>query len=138
MTQQITGNTAVVAVQRGTSRIWSIDTDKHDAPIEVINPGAESKHVRDLQHGDHHNPTSEAHYFDAIYAEVNGAKRIVLIGHGSGKGNEMHEFVQYLNKKHADTARKIVGKLDLNIEGMTGPQLVAAGRDYLNEPINRP
>jgi len=137
MSQDISGKTAVVAVQKASTRVWALDTDKHDAPIEVSNPGGTDKHVRDLQHGDHHNPTSEAHYFDAIYAEIKDAQHIVLIGHGSGKGNEMHEFVSYITKKHSDLVTKVSGQLELNIEGMTGPQLVAAARDFLNEPINR-
>ena len=59
------------------------------------------------------------------------ARAIVLIVHGAGHANAAHHLVEYLERHHPDTARKVVREIVADLSHLTAPQLLDLGRRAL-------
>jgi hypothetical protein len=59
------------------------------------------------------------------------------MGHGTGRGNAMLQFVQYLERHHSQVAQKIVGQMEVNVPAMTEPQILAAAREWFEHRVIR-
>ena len=57
---------------------------------------------------------------------------ILLIGHGHGKASSMLHFIQYLERKHALLAAKIVDAIDTDLMNMTEPEILAMAREWFD------
>ncbi|CAB4339046.1 MAG: hypothetical protein F2839_04260 [Actinobacteria bacterium] len=128
----ITGKFVVAVIMRDETRIWTTDAARGEEPTTIHPALDQHKHVREAQHhGGHDSSKSEKPYYEAISAALSPAAEILLIGHGTGKGNSMLTFVQHLERHHQDVAKKIVGAVDENIVAMTEPELLAAARSWI-------
>lgn len=135
-------NRVVVAViERDETRIWATNAEKGTKP-EVVSQPAEAekhRHVRASQHAGGHDDVEKSTkaYYEAISKVLAPAGEILLVGHGKGKANWMVKFVQHLERHHKDVAHKVVGALDINVPAMSEGELLAAARDWFDEPIHR-
>lgn len=122
----------VVTITKREARVWATGTAKGSAPEKIFAPTSPNEH--------HHRNDPEGHgrgegagepaYFGDIAKAISGAAEILLIGHGHGKSSAMLHFVQYLERSHADIAKKVVDALDENLEAMTEAQILAKARDW--------
>ena len=48
----------------------------------------------------------------------------------------MLHLVQYLERYHADTAKKVVGALDTHFESLTDAEVVDMAKDWFKEPLH--
>ena len=136
----LTNKLVVAVVERNETRIWATNAERGTRPDVISQPAEASRHhhVREAQHnGGHDAHKVSTKYYEEISAALASAGEILLIGHGKGKANAMLQFVQHLERHHGDVARKIVGAIDLNVQAMTEPELLAAARDWFDEPIHK-
>lgn len=133
----VTDKFVVAVVMRDETRIWTTDAARGEEP-NTIHPASDShKHVREAQHhGGHDSSSGDKAYYEAISAALSRASEILLIGHGTGKGNSMLTFVQHLERHHQDVAKKIVGAVDENIVAMTEPEILASARAWIKAHRN--
>ena len=69
-------------------------------------------------------------YYESITRALVGIDEILMIGHGHGKANHMVRFTQYLERKHPEVARSVVGAVDSDLEALTEAQILAAARAW--------
>lgn len=139
MTVNLERRVAVAAVTRGITKVWAVNDPAGTRPL-VLMPEPDDQrnnHYRQVQRN-HHNETDvfDREYFEEISRLLSPAKEILLVGHGKGKANEMLKLVQYLERYHADTARKIVGAVDTNLESLTDAEILDFSKDWFAEPIH--
>ena len=139
MTVNLERRVAVAAVTRGITKVWAVNDPAGTRP-QVLMPEPDDQrnnHYRQVQRN-HHNETDvfDREYFEEISRLLSPAKEILLVGHGKGKANEMLKLVQYLERYHADTARKIVGAVDTNLESLTDAEILDFSKDWFAEPIH--
>ena len=92
------------------------------------------QHVRQAQHDHmHHSDHGNHELFDAVAEAVAGAPAILLVGHGTGKANEMLRLTQYWERKHPEVARKVVGAIDSNLEALSSNQILELVRAWFDE-----
>jgi hypothetical protein len=75
------------------------------------------------------NP-SPGSFFEPLAAALQTAHRILLLGGGSGHGSEMDGFKAWLEKHHADLAKRIVGAVVIDEHHLTDGQLRAKAREF--------
>ncbi len=140
MSTDFTNKVVVAVIERDETRIWVTNAEKGTKPEVVQQPANADnhRHVRDGQHhGGHDSDKATKAYYEAVSAALAPAGEILLVGHGNGKANWMVKFVQHLELHHKDVAHKVVGALDINVTAMTANDILAAARDWLDEPIHR-
>ena len=140
MGADLTNRLVVAVIERDETRIWATNAEKGTKP-EVIHQPANAenhRHVRDGQHhGGHESEKATKAYYETISKALAPAGEILLVGHGKGKANWVVKFVQHLERHHKDVAQKVVGALDINVPAMSENEILAAARDWFDEPIHR-
>ena len=122
----------VLTVTQHESRVWATGITRGTIPEKIYAPPAlNAHHFRSdpSHHGRGDGPGVPA-YFEEIVSAVSGASEILIIGHGHGKASSMLHFIQYLERKHANLAKKVVDAIDTNLDAMTEPQILAMARDW--------
>jgi len=122
----------VLTITKHEARIWATGITKGTIPEKIFAPpGLNPHHFRSdpSHHGRGDGPGVPA-YFEEIIDAIKNASEILIIGHGNGKASEMLHFIQYLERKHATLAKKVVDALDTNLEAMTEHQILAMARNW--------
>ncbi len=131
----------VVELTRDRALVWTTGLDPSGRP-HVIRPSSErSHHVHERgaqRHRGHESDHDMTTYYESIGQDVADASGIVLVGHGKGKANEILRLTQYWERKHPDTAAKVVGAIDSDLEALTEKQVLAMVRDWLDEDYDQP
>ena len=70
-------------------------------------------------------------YYTAIANALVGMERIVLTGNGAGSSSSGELFMREFKKRHHLVAEKIVSELNVDLEALTEPQLIARGKEAL-------
>ena len=124
---------AVVAVTQNDTRIWLAGLDPDSLPIHLRPPSdlGQHHHVRQAQHHRGHDTDhSDPAYYESIARTLVGVDEILMVGHGHGKANHMLRFTQYLERKHPEVARSVVGAVDSDLDALTEAQLLAEARSW--------
>lgn len=124
----------VITITEHEVRVWATGITRGFIPQKIYAPsGLNSHHFRDdPKHSGRGDGPGVPAYFKEIIAAVSGASEILIIGHGHGKASAMVHFVQYLERKHADLAKKVVDAIDTNFNAMTEPEILAVARDWFD------
>jgi DNA-binding MurR/RpiR family transcriptional regulator len=80
----------------------------------------------------------EPSYYAQIAAALAPARRIVLLGHGSGHSNAAAHLEELLRAKHPDIARRVVATRAVDLSAMTEAQLLASASQVLHENRSNP
>ena len=125
-----------VAIMREEARVWTSGVESGSKPETIHAPSEKRRHhhIREAQH--HHGHDTDRTnpvYYESIAQAVAHASHIVLIGHGKGKANEMLRLTQYLERKHPDTAKKVVGAIDSDLESLSQDQVLSLVRDWFDQ-----
>ena len=138
MSEDLTNRLVVAVVERNETKVWLTNAEKGAKPDVVHPPVTRNIHVREAQHhSGHDSDKAEKLYYEEIAKTLEPAGEILLVGHGNGKANQVLKLIQYLERHHANIAHKVVGSLDINVPAMTDGELLAAARDWFDEPIHR-
>lgn len=133
------GNFVVVALTTRDAKVWTTGVQPRTKPetIRAADPHGEQRHVRSAQADHmHHKRFDDPAFFGAIADAIAGAGSVLLMGHGKGKANAMLSFVQYLERKRPDIARKVDGAVDHDLEAMTDGQVLAAAREWHDHHVS--
>ncbi len=83
-------------------------------------------------------------FFGPVAAALQAAGHILVFGRGTGKSNEMDQFIAWARFHHPALARRIIGSLVVDEHHLSAGQLLAKAREfYLHAPhpflpFNRP
>ena len=131
----ISDKLVVVTITKDEARVWATGISKGSVPEKIFAPPAPNHHhFRDdpKHHGRGDGPGVPA-YFEEIAVAIKNASEILLIGHGHAKASAMLHFVQYLERKHADLAKKVVDALDTNLIAMSESEILAMAREWFEK-----
>jgi DNA-binding MurR/RpiR family transcriptional regulator len=76
----------------------------------------------------------EPGYYSAIAAALAPARRIVLLGHGTGHSNAAAHLEGVLRAKHPEIHSRIVATKTVDLSAITEPQLLALALETLDLP----
>jgi hypothetical protein len=130
----------IAVVQQDDTRIWTTGIEPGNKPETISSPAdnLHHHHVRMAQHhGGHHTDPNRPEYLEEIAQSLSTAGEILLIGHGKGKASSVLALVQFLERKHPDLARKVVGAIDSNVEALTEPEILALAREWFVTFVER-
>jgi stalled ribosome rescue protein Dom34 len=139
MSANIENRLTVAAVTRGVTKIWAVrdSADAHPTVILKEPDDQRQNHYRQVSRNDLKGVERvDREYFEEIAQALKPAKEILLVGHGTGKANEMKKLREYLQAHHADIARKVVGEENTHLESMTDPEVVVLARKWFDNPIH--
>lgn len=123
-----------------------VAVDHHEARLFIIEGTAESeRRLRpyDPHHFLHHlahkqerelrgqREPEEPSYYAEIVAALAPARRIVLLGHGTGNSNAAAHLEQVLRAKRPDIYQRIVATKAVDLSAITEPQVLALALDAL-------
>jgi len=74
----------------------------------------------------------ESSYYAQIAAALAPARRIVVLGHGTGHSNAAAHLQELLRAKHPDIARRVVATKAVDLSAVTEPQLLASAAELLD------
>jgi hypothetical protein len=134
------------AVESATPDIL-LTVDHHEARLFAIE--GTSAHARTLRPYDPHHflhhlthrqerelrgqrEPEESSYYAQIAAALAPARRIVVLGHGTGHSNAAAHLQELLRAKHPDIARRVVATKAVDLSAVTEPQLLASAAELLD------
>jgi len=79
----------------------------------------------------------EPSYYSQIVAALAPARRIVVLGHGTGNSNAAAHLEQVLRAKHPDIHGRIIATKAVDLSAITEPQLLALALEIL-DPSKEP
>lgn len=72
----------------------------------------------------------DGEFLESVSQAVADAGTIMLIGHGKGKTDSLVALVQHLERKHPQTARKVIGALHADIPAMSEGEILKLARQW--------
>ena len=136
-----TSTDLLVVVDHHEARLYHLDVrsaDRADHAIKAYDPHHLLHHVsHNDQAREQRQRMPEDHaFYESIAQAVSSAGAIVVIGHGTGRSNAAHQFVEFLHQHHAVTAVKVVGEVVADLSSLTAPQLLDLGRRALTAELS--
>ena len=139
MTNKYADRLVVVEVTHDVAKVWAVRESSQTHPDVILRePDSEKQnHFKQAARNNNHGVEKIDHrYFEEIVNYLLETKKILLIGNGKGKANEMEVFADWLTKKHNTVAEKVVGQLSVNVKAMTDAEVVDAAKDWFDQPIH--
>lgn len=130
-----------VAITQTYAKLWltGLDPDAQSRKIVTAEPHARHHSGRvglaTIADQGHDPEYPSAVFYEEIAQAIAKAPQILLLGHGKGKANTMAKFVQYLEEKHPQLASKVVGSVNINLQAMTDPEILAKSREWFVQYI---
>jgi hypothetical protein len=123
----------VVAVDHHRARIFTIDDSGAARTLRPYDPHHFLRHLthrpeRELRG---QREPEEPAYYEQIAAALAPARRIVLLGHGTGHSNAAAHLQEVLRSKHPEVGARIVAAREVDLSAVTEPQLLALALETL-------
>jgi hypothetical protein len=123
---------------------WLLVIDHHEARIfrseekgaqaVVVNPQNPEHYFRHAHNSREFNRGQEKpepnSFFEPVAAALEGAKRILIFGSGTGSSSEMEQFVSWLKEHHSEASKRIIGTVVIDSHHMTNGELLARARTF--------
>ena len=125
----------VVAVDHHRARLFTIEgTSESERTLRPYDPHHFLHHLTHRQERElrGQREPEEPSYYSQIVAALAPARRIVLLGHGTGHSNAAAHLEEVLRAKHPDICRRIVATRALDLSATTEPQLLALALEILD------
>lgn len=132
---------AAVAITQTYAKLWLTGLDPDAQHKKIVTPEPHERHhsgrvglgtITDQGN----DPEYPGHaFYEEIAQAVAKAPQILLLGHGKGKANTVSKFVHYLEEKHPQMAGKVVGTININLQALTDPEILAKSRDWYAQHI---
>src|SRR5580698_6209149 len=121
------GRNVVVTISFRDAFIYATDSEPGVRPQRVIAPDPNGRF-----HKVHHkagNPSGTYEddspaYWNEIAEELAPAGAILVFGHGKGKANASHHWVNYVEKHRQDVAAKLVADVRIDIDHIDEEQVL--------------
>jgi hypothetical protein len=139
-TEPVKGKNVVAVIAFRDSSIYPTDASPGERPERVVAPDPLGRF-----HKIHHragNPggiyeADSPEYWREITEALAPAGAILVLGHGEGKANASHHWVDYVEKHHKDVAAKVVADIRVDIDHLDGEQVLELARQYFTGPPAR-
>src|ERR1035438_8933183 len=69
-------------------------------------------------------------YFEPVANKLANAEHILLFGTGTGMASEMEQFVKWVNVRHSNLAKRIIGTVSVDEHHLTEGQMLEKARDF--------
>lgn len=129
---------AIALITKREARVWPHGTDQAAAGQTVHPPDPKANHAHVRTGNDdhmHHVDSGDKVYFEEIARVLEGAGRLLLVGHGKGKSSEVDRFSGYLRDKKPHLAKHVIGTMHVNLEALTEPEVLATARDWFVKQV---
>jgi hypothetical protein len=130
---------AVVALTYKDARVFRSDrvgADETDiSTVDILGYSLNMHHKANDLTGYYEEPPAE--YWQQLADSLRDADEVLLVGHGTGKANATLQFRRYLERNAPDLATRVTGSLDVDVQNLTGPQVLALARDFYGEQAPR-
>ena len=124
----------VVAVDHHQARLFTIEgTAEPGRRLRPYDPHHFLHHLAHKQERElrGQREPEEPSYYSQIVAALARARRIVLLGHGTGSSNAAAHLEQVLRAKHREIAERIIATKAVDLSAITEPQLLALASELL-------
>jgi hypothetical protein len=133
---EISNKFVVVTITKDEAKVWATGLEKKSKP-EKISAIDNNRHHHKLRQEQRHkgpglDPESKA-FFEKLSEVLKPAAESLLLGHGEGKADAVHNFQSYLKEKHHELAKKVVGVIEADVAHMTEPQVLAEARAWFDK-----
>jgi hypothetical protein len=130
------GEFVAVAITREEARVW-MSTDVAGArPEKFVAPTDWRRHRHPRKTRDRSEREAmhdETVFFESVTGAVASAERILLVGHGRGKANEMLKLIQFWERKHPQVARRVVGAVDSDLDALSENEILALAHHWYED-----
>ena len=130
----------VVAIDHHQTRLFTIagasETARTLRPYDPYHFLHHLSHRQDLELRGQREP-EEPGYYSAIAAALAPARRIILLGHGTGHSNAAAHLEDVLRAKHPEIHSRIVATKTVDLSAITEPQLLALALETLDQSRNQ-
>jgi hypothetical protein len=125
----------VVAVDHHQARLYTIEGATESA--RTLRPYDPHHFLHHLTHRQEkelrgQREPEEPSYYSQITAALASARRIVLVGHGTGQSNAAAHLAELLRAKHPDIFRRVVATKAVDLSATTEPQLLVLAEEALD------
>ena len=135
---------------RGKNVVAVIDFHRTSIYPTDASPGQRPEHVVPTDphgyfHKVHHQAGNPKGIYEAdspeYWAEITEALvpagAILVLGHGKGKSNASHHWVEYVQKHRRDVAAKVVADVRVGIDHLDDGQVLELAQAYFSDPPPR-
>jgi hypothetical protein len=125
----------VVAVDHHQARVFTIEGASRAArTLRPYDPHHFLHHLTHRQERELHGQREpeDPSYYARIAAALAPARRIVLLGHGTGHSNAAAHLEEVLRSKHPEIGARIVASKEVDLSAATEPQLLALALETLD------
>lgn len=134
------GTVLAVVIDAERARILEFDLDAEKVDVtdhhEVKDGDARAHHLRTVErHTGRDDVQDLKHFFDALAEELrehDASERFVVIGHGHGKSDVADEFVERVNKEHAEIAGRVAAVVDADLSAVNDDDIERIAQQALN------
>ena len=134
-TSESTTNDMVVAVDHHRARLFTIEGSSETArtlrPYDPHHFLHHLTHKQDSELRGQREP-EEPGYYAQIAAALTLARRVVVLGHGTGHSNAAAHLEEVLRAKHPEIYGRIVATREVDLSAITEPQLLALALETLD------
>jgi hypothetical protein len=129
----------VIAIDHHQTRLFTIEGGSETA--RTLRPYDPYHFLHHLSHRQERElrgqrEPEEPSYYSQIAAALVPARRIVLLGHGTGHSNAAAHLEEVLRAKHPEIHSRIVATKTVDLSAITEPQLLALALQTLDPPKN--
>ena len=123
----------LIVMDHHGARLFHVDATAENPDEHVIRPYDPHHFLHHLVHKDQsrergQRAPEEAAYYEQIAAaattETGLGGPIIVVGHGTGKSNAAHHFVEFLKDHHSQTYQRVVREVVADLSSITQPQLL--------------
>jgi hypothetical protein len=134
---EISEKFVVLTITEREAKVWATGITAGTIPQKIYAPLDLNRHhfKEDPKKNGRGEGSEVPIYYREIIEAVSRASEILILGHGHGKASSMDHFVDYLERKHPDIARKVVHTIDANLVAMTEPEILATARKWFETRV---
>ena len=131
------GKNVVAVIDFRETAIFSTDASPGEKPEQIIAVDPKGRfhkihHRAGNPQGTYEDDNSE--YWHEVTDALAPAGAILLLGHGGGKANASHEWVNYVEKNRKDVAAKVVADVRVDIDQLDEGQVLRLAQHYFGAP----
>jgi hypothetical protein len=127
----------VVAIDHHQTRLFTIEGASESVrtlrPYDPYHFLHHLSHRQDRELRGQRQP-EEPSYYSQIAAALVPARRVVIIGHGTGHSDAAAHLEEVLRAKHPEIHERVVATLAVDLSAVTEPQLLALSLGMLDSP----
>jgi hypothetical protein len=127
----------VVAIDHHQTRLFAIqgesETERTLRPYDPYHFLHHLSHRQDRELRGQREP-EEPSYYAQIAAGLVPARRVVILGHGSGHSDAAAHLKEVLRAKHPEIFKRVVAAAAVDLSALTEPQLLALALRMLDSP----